>query len=87
MRASSDSLRASKRGRLAHLRPVIMSKLRRDEWFMMHLSHGDGIRLLWVDAAWIEAFMASASSTYGLQIVPEPDSRIVQDPRLAHDPG
>lgn len=36
---------------LAHLRLVIMNKLRRDESFMMHLPHGDGTRSLWVDAS------------------------------------
>jgi len=36
---------------LAHLRLVIMNKLRRDESFMMHLPHGDGIRSVWVDAS------------------------------------
>jgi hypothetical protein len=36
---------------LAHLRLVIMNKLRRDESFMMHLPHGDGVRSLWVDAS------------------------------------
>ncbi|WP_323986771.1 DUF7882 family protein [Microbacterium plantarum] len=86
---------------LAHLRLVIMNKLRRNESFLLHLPHGGGVRSLWIDASmpltlsfagsrpatinrdWIEALMESANSSYGLQIVREPDNTVVRDPLQA----
>ncbi|MEA9985527.1 ATP-dependent DNA ligase [Subtercola vilae] len=80
---------------LAHLRVVIVTKLRRGESFTMQyasgLDSGAGHGSLWMhpsiplqfrfygskepslNRAWIEALMLGASTTVGLQLLPEPD--------------
>lgn len=80
---------------LAHLRVVIVTKLRRGESFTMQYAYGTagnaGHASLWMhpsiplqftfagskeptlNRAWIEALMLGASTTVGLQLLPEPD--------------
>ncbi|WP_253258875.1 DUF7882 family protein [Subtercola boreus] len=80
---------------LAHLRVVIVTKLRRAESFTMQYAYGPdagaGHASLWMhpsiplqfkfygskepvlNRAWIEALMLGASTTVGLQLLPEPD--------------
>jgi len=71
---------------LAHLRIVVMNKLRRTEAFMFDVEVGDGSgrRSFWmqfhffgsrnprINRAWIEDLMQAASGPNGLTITPEP---------------